>query len=115
MNSLIKSEGKDKKIGFIFEYCANQRKKLSDEEFGQFEKLPSNEDRLKFIFEVTSDRPISEEYLRKNEKDASSAPSLKKLGNSHFQQGKWKEAIKFYGDSLRNIPKENGRLKLRLD
>jgi hypothetical protein len=106
MNFLTKSEIKDK-TGFIFTYSADLRKKISDEEFNNFAKLSSNEEKVKFILNFTSDKPIRKENIVKNKKDLQLALNLKKIGNGHFQSGNWKDALKLYNDSLIATPKEN--------
>jgi hypothetical protein len=99
--------------GFFFTYNDQIRSQISDEDFAKFSKLTKDEDRVDFICQLTVDNPIVTDTPLVC-KDQQLAANLKKVGNAHFQNGKWKEALKFYSESLLQTPKENGkRVKIR--
>jgi hypothetical protein len=108
--SLLKCENKDRS-GFIFNYSDRIRKQISVSEFEKFSKLPSDEARIEFICNYTGDKPIeATTSVSRNKKDLQLANNLKKVGNNHFQNSQWRDALNYYGQSLIQTPKENGRL-----
>lgn len=91
------------KNGFFHDIFNSINKNLKKDVLDQFGDLHSDEERMRFIFNL----PQSNDFQMvrdRNEKDLDTALNYKEKGNSMFKVQKWMEALLCYNRSYLCIP-----------
>ena len=100
-------EEKDKP-GFFKDYYKNVRSTITNDQFNQFSKLKTDEERIRFVFDlpVVHDINIRTYYKGKSEKEAL---ERKEAGNKAFGRKKNVEALRCYSQAVVKAPVPVGK------
>ncbi|XP_042864384.1 SET and MYND domain-containing protein 4-like isoform X2 [Penaeus japonicus] len=89
--------------GFFKDYFRVIRKSVSNDEFNQFSKLKSDEERVRFIFDLPAAHEIDIQTFFKG-KSEKEAMEKKEAGNKLFGRKKNMEALKLYSQAVVHAP-----------